>query len=138
MTDDGRGRITVMGGGGGGPYALFSARLTHRGALDRSYGSAGSGRVVTPGVGGNAITTCGAMATRAGQVTVGVQAKLAQLLPDGLPNTRFASRGVFGIAAPPQVSVNAVVGSRLRRIVVAGSAGNAIYVGRYLPPAGHR
>lgn len=138
MTVDGRGRITVMGGGGGGPYALFSARLTHGGALDRSYGSAGSGRVVTPGVGGNAITTCGAMATRSGQVTVGVQSKLAQLLPDGRPNMRFAPRGVLRITQPRQVFVNAVVGSGRRRIVAAGSAGNAIYVGRYLAPTGRR
>jgi uncharacterized delta-60 repeat protein len=122
MTVDGRGRITVTGGGGTLRYALLTARLTQRGALDRAY----------------AITTCGAMATRAGQVTVGVQSKLAQVLPDGRPNSRFAPRGVLKIARPRQVFVNAVVGSRLRRIVVAGSAGNAIYVGRYLPPTGHR
>ena len=55
MTVDGRGRITVTGGGGTHRNALFTARLTRRGALDRSYGSAGNGRAITPGVGGNAI-----------------------------------------------------------------------------------
>ena len=59
-----------------------------------SYGSAKNGRAITPGVGGNAITTCGASSTRAGVLTVGVQSRLAQLLPNGLPNRRFARGGV--------------------------------------------
>lgn len=136
MTVDGRGRITVTGGGGTHSNALFTARLTQRGALDRSYGSARSGRAITPGVGGNAITTCGVTSTKTGGVTVGVQSKLAQLLPNGVPNGRFAPGGVFSIAKPKQVFINALIGSGLRRIVVAGSAGNAIYIGRYLLPAG--
>jgi len=136
MTVDGRGRITVTGGGGTHRSALLTARLTQRGGLDRSYGSARNGRASTPGIGGNAITTCGITSTRAGLLTVAVQSKLAQLLADGRPNTRFAPRGVFTIAKPKQVFINSLVGSGPRRIVVAGSAGNAIYVGRYLLPAG--
>jgi uncharacterized delta-60 repeat protein len=135
MTVDRRSRIMVTGGGGTHRFALFTARLTPRGALDRSYGSAGNGRTSTPGVGGNAITTCGITSTRAGLMTVGVQSTLAQLLPNGRPNMRFAPGGVFTIAKPKQVFINALIGSGLRRIVVAGSAGNAIYVARYLLPA---
>jgi uncharacterized delta-60 repeat protein len=131
MTVDGRGRTTVTGGGGNHRTALFTARLTRRGVLDRSYGSAGNGRATTPGIGGNAITTCGATSTGAGEVTVGVQSKLAQLLPSGLPNGRFGPQGVVGIARPKQVFINALISSGPRRLVVAGSAGNAIYVSRY-------
>jgi len=136
MTVDGRGRITVTGGGGTHRFALLTARLTPLGALDRSYGGAGTGRAVTPGVGGNAITTCGATSTPAGQLTVGVQSKLAQLLPSGRPNTRFATGGVFRIAKPRQVFINALVASGASRIVVAGSAGSAVYAARYLLAAG--
>jgi uncharacterized delta-60 repeat protein len=135
MTVDGRGRITVTGGGGTHRDALFTARLTRRGALDRSYGSAGTGRAITPGVGGNAITTCGVTSTKAGEVTVAVQAKLAQLLPSGRPNRQFAPGGVFTIATPKRVFVNALI-SAGPRLVAAGSTGNTIYVGRYLLHAG--
>ena len=67
MTVDGSGRISVAGGGGTHRSALLTARLTSRGRLDRSYGSARNGRSITPGIGGNAITTCGATSTPAGQ-----------------------------------------------------------------------
>ena len=137
MTVDGSGRITVTGGGGTHRSALLTARLTSRGALDRSYGRARNGRSTTPGIGGNAITTCGITSTRAGQLTVAVQSKLAQLRPNGLPNTRFARAGVFTIGKPRQVFVNALVRSG-SRLVVAGSAGNSIYLGRYLLPGGRR
>ena len=136
MAVDGRGRLTVTGGGGTHRYALLTARLTQRGRLDHSFGSAGTGRTTTPGIGGNAITTCGITSTRTGLLTVGVQSKLTQLLPNGRPNTRFAPGGVFTIAKPKQVFINALVGSGPRRVVVAGSAGNAIYLGRYLLPVG--
>lgn len=135
MSVDARGRITVAGGGGTHRSALFTARLTARGALDRTYGSARNGRVLTPGLGGNAITTCGMSSTPAGQVTVGLQAKLAQLLPNGRPNTRFGRGGVAAIVAPKQVFINALVSSPPNRLVVAGSAGNDIYLGRYLLPS---
>jgi uncharacterized delta-60 repeat protein len=132
MAVDGRGRIVVTGGGGTHRFALFTARLTPRGTFDSTYGSARNGRTSTPGIGGNAITTCGLSISRAGQLTVGVQSKLAQLLPDGRPNTRFGRGGVFGIAAPKQVFVNALLSPAPGRVVVAGSAGNAIYAARYL------
>jgi uncharacterized delta-60 repeat protein len=135
MTVDQRGRITVTGGGGTRSSALLTARLTPGGALDRSYGSARNGRAVIAGVGGNAITTCGDASTRTGEITVAVQATLAQVLPGGVPNVRFAPRGVFTISKPPDVFVNSLVRVR-RHILVAGSAGNKIYVGRYLLPAG--
>lgn len=138
MTVDGRGRITVTGGGGTHRFALFTARLTGRGALDRSFGSSHNGRTATPGLGGNAITTCGVSTTPAGQLTVGLQAKLAQLLPSGRPNTRFAPRGVFTIRSPARVFTNALVGSGQRRLIVAGSAGSRVYVARYLLPTGSR
>ena len=113
----------------------MTARLTPRGALDRSYGSARDGRAVIAGVGGNAITTCGDASTRTGEITVAVQSTLAQVRPDGLPNLRFAPKGVFTISKPRDVFINALVRAR-GRVLVAGSAGNKIYIGRYLPPAG--
>jgi len=134
MTTDRRGRITVTGGGAAS--ALLTARLTGGGALDRSYGSNRNGRSVMPGAGGNAITTCGAAATPAGALTAGVQSTLAQLLSNGRPNTRFARRGVFTIVRPRGVFINAVLRSGPQRIVLAGSAGNAMYVARYLLPPG--
>jgi uncharacterized delta-60 repeat protein len=134
MTVDGRGRITVTGGGGTHRSALLTARLTPRGALDRTFGSSGNGRAATPGVGGNAITTCGATSTRAGGIAVAVQSRLAALLPDGLPNRRFAPGGVVKIDKPRQVFVNDLIASGPSRLVMAGSAGNAIYVSRYLVP----
>jgi uncharacterized delta-60 repeat protein len=132
MLVDRLGRITVTGGGGIAHPALFTARLTPRGALDRSYGSAGNGKVVTPGLGGNAFTTCGATGTPAGELTVGLASKVAQLLPNGRPNTRFAPRGVFTVATPKQVLINALVAGPRRRLVLGGSAGTALYVGRFL------
>jgi uncharacterized delta-60 repeat protein len=134
MTTDGRGRITVTGGGGNRRSALLTARLTPRGALDRSYGGSGNGRATTPGVGGDAITTCGATSTRAGLLTVGVQSRLAQLLPDGLPNRRFARGGVARIDRPAQVFINALIPSGSQHFVTAGSAGNLLYVSRYQLP----
>jgi hypothetical protein len=135
MTIDQRGRITVTGGGGTHSSALLTARLTPRGTLDRSYGSARNGRSVLAGVGGNAITTCGDASTRTGEITVAVQSTLAQVLPSGLPNVRFSPEGVFTISKPRDVFINSLVCVR-RHVLVAGSAGNKIYVGRYLLPAG--
>jgi uncharacterized delta-60 repeat protein len=138
MTVDGQGRITVTGGGGTHHYALFTARLTRQGTLDRSCGPSASGRAITPGVGGNAITTCGVSSTRAGEITVALQSTLAQLLPDGAPDTSFAPGGVFTIFTPSQVFVNALVGEGSGRILLAGSAGSAIYVARYLAATGRK
>ena len=134
-TVDQRGRITVTGGGGSGKSALLTARLTPRGALDRSYGEARTGRTAVPGVGGNAITTCGDASTPAGEITVAIQSTLTQILPDGRPNRRFAPTGVFTISNPRRLFINSVVRSG-RRVILAGSAANKIYIGRYLLPAG--
>jgi uncharacterized delta-60 repeat protein len=134
-TVDQRGRITVTGGGGSRRSALLTARLTPRGGLDRSYGAARNGRAAVPGVGGNAITTCGDASTRAGEITVAIQSTLAQILPNGRPSRRFAPRGVFTISKPRRVFINSVLRSG-RRVVLAGSAANQIYIGRYLLPAG--
>ena len=134
-TIDQRGRITVTGGGGSRKSALLTARLTPRGALDRSYGAARTGRVAVPGVGGNAITTCGDASTGAGEITVAIQSTIAQILPDGRPNRSFSPTGVFTISTPRRVFINSVLRSG-RRVVVAGSAANQIYIGRYLLPAG--
>jgi uncharacterized delta-60 repeat protein len=132
MSVDARGRITVAGGGL--TQSLLTARLTSRGTLDRTYGAARNGRVITPGIGGNAVTTCGITSTSSGEITVGVQSKLAQLTPNGRPDTRFARGGVFSIRSPRRLFINAIAVATARRVVLAGSAGNAIYVGRYLRP----
>jgi len=134
-TIDQRGRITVTGGGGSRRSALLTARLTPRGVLDRSYGGARTGRTAVPGLGGDAITTCGDASTRAGEITVAIQSTVAQILPDGRPSPRFAPRGVFTVSTPRRVFINAVLRSG-RRVVLAGSAANKIYLGRYLLPAG--
>ncbi len=134
MAVDRRGRIIVTGGGQ--KAALLTARLTPQGALDRSYGGAGNGRAVTPGLSGNAVTICGAGLSPTGVLTVGLQSRLAQLLPNGSPNSGFAPRGVFRVVKPRQVFVSGISVSGASRVVVAGSAGNALYVGRYLLPAG--
>ena len=52
-----RDRIRALPGEAG---SLLSARLTARGRLDRAFGSAGDGRVVTNGVTGGNTTLCGA------------------------------------------------------------------------------
>ncbi len=130
---DGQGRITVTGGGGTHRSALLTQGK--RGRLDRNYGAARNGRTSTPGLGGNAITTCGLAVMRSGQITVGLQSRLAQLLANGKPNTRFARRGVFKIAKPSRVFINALVMSGSRRLLAAGSSANVIYLARYLLPS---
>jgi uncharacterized delta-60 repeat protein len=130
-TVDGGGRITVTGGGGPNGGVLFTARLTARGILDRSFGSAGTGRVMTRGIGGEGTLTCGATSTPAGTLTLAVQSKLAQLLPTGALNRRFASGGIFRVTTPRGVSINGLIASG-SRVVAAGSAGNAIYAAGFV------
>jgi uncharacterized delta-60 repeat protein len=136
MTISSGGRIVVTGDGSTGPgAAVLSARLTARGVLDPSFGN--GGRAVTRGLlSGDSDTTCGAASSAVGALTVGVGATLAQLRPDGAPNGRFAPGGLLRIAQPRGVSVNAVARSGSQRVVVAGSAGNALYVARYRLPKG--
>jgi uncharacterized delta-60 repeat protein len=134
MTVRSGGRIVVTGDGSTGPgAAVLSARLTARGVLDPSYGN--GGRAVTRGLrGGDSDTTCGAASSAAGTLTVGVGSTLAQLRPDGTPNGLFAPGGLLRIVQPRGVTINAVAPSGSQRLVVAGSAGNALYVARYRLP----
>jgi uncharacterized delta-60 repeat protein len=129
-------RIMVTGDGStGAGGAILSTRLTGQGVPDSSYGGAGTGLAVTPGLRGFSDTTCGATSSAAGALTVGVGSALGQLQADGTPNDRFARGGVIGIAGPAGANVNAVVRSGSRRVVLAGFAGKAVYVARYRLPA---
>jgi uncharacterized delta-60 repeat protein len=132
MTVDGRGRVAVTGGGGPNGGMLFTARLTSRGVLDSSFGGTGRGRAVTHRMGGNGVLTCGMTSTSAGVLTIAVQSKIMQLLPSGIPNKRFAPKGIFAVSKPKGVYINALVTSGPGRVVAAGSAGNAIYVSRWV------
>lgn len=135
MTVDSRGRITVTGDGSIGPGgAILTIRLTRRGALDRSFGSAGTGRVVLDGATSASDPTCGAAPSASGGLTVGVGATLAQLRQNGTPNRRFARGGLLRIRNPARVTINAVARAGRRRVVVAGGAGRALYVARYRLP----
>jgi uncharacterized delta-60 repeat protein len=131
-TVDGRGRVAVTGGGGANGNMLFTARLTSRGVLDRSFGGAGNGRVMTPRIGGEGVLICGMTSTRAGVLTIAVQDKVAQLLPSGVVDKRFARGGIFTIPKPKGVFVNDFVTAGSGRVVAVGSTGNAIYVSRWV------
>lgn len=129
------GRIMVAGDGStGAGGAILSTRLTRQGMPDSSYGG-GDGLVITPGLRNSSDTTCGATSSAAGALTVGVGFTLGQLRADGTPSARFARGGLIRIARPRRANVNAVVRSGSRRVVLAGFAGNAIYVARYQVPA---
>lgn len=133
MTVDSRGRTTMTGDGSTGPgAALLSARLTLSGRLDPSFGTAG--RSVVQGLRNSSDTLCGAVPTAAGGLTVGVGRTLAALQSNGAANTRFARGGVLTITKPAHVGINALARSGSRSFVVAGFAGNDLYVARYLLP----
>ena len=135
MTVDALGRITVTGDGTTNAGAgLLTTRLTAVGAPDPSFGRSGDGRVVTTGPSDGNATTCGAALTANGSLTVGVQSQVAQLTARGARRARFAPGGVLAITQPADVEINAVSRTDSRRVVVAGSAGNDIYVARYLLP----
>lgn len=131
MTVDTRGRMVLTGGLGNAD--LMTARLTPNGAIDSSYGTNGNGIVITDvqGTDLSGQTTCGAAVDATSAVTTGVGATLVQLTSRGAPNTAFAPGGFITIGAPPQVNLNAVNGAGAARIVIAGFAGNAVYVARY-------
>ena len=131
LTVDGRGRITTTGDGSTSRGAgLLSARLTTHGRLDRTFGT--GGRASTPGLSGFSTTTCGATATPAGALTAGVADTLVRLRVGGAPDPRFARGGVLRIRRPRAVAVQAVIPSGSRAVVVAGSAGNSMYLARYV------
>jgi uncharacterized delta-60 repeat protein len=130
---DSVGRILVTGDGTiGSEPALLSARLTPGGAFDPSFGPAGDGLSVTPGLSDGGETTCGATTSAAGALTVGVGSRLVRLQTNGSPNDSFAPGGLLTITAPPDVGVNAVARWGAHRVVLAGQAGNDVYVARYL------
>jgi len=134
MTVDSRGRIVVSGDGEGDPgNALLNARLTPTGTLDTSYGTAGTGRVVIGGLGTDidGQTNCGAAVNARNAVTTGVGATLVQVTSNGTPNTGFGPGGFVSIGVPANVTLLAVTPADAGRIVLAGFAGDAIYVARY-------
>ena len=143
---------------------MVVVRLTPNGAVDPSFGTNGkteilfwdpnraasagvaalatrpNGAIVGAGhldyIGGDGHgSTCGA-AGAAGVFTVGAGSSFAQLLQDGAPNGNFAHGGITTITTPDQVAVNALVLPRPHTAVLAGSAGNDLYVSRWLLPPG--
>jgi len=128
------GRATVTGDGTIGPTnAIMSIRLTANGTLDSTFGT--GGRAIILGSSGGEDTTCGA-AGASGVFTVGAGSSFAQLLQDGSPNGTFAYGGITDITTPDQVAVNAVVLPHPHQAVLAGSAGNDLWVSRWLLPPG--
>jgi len=113
-------------------------RTSARGVLDRSFGATRSGRSVLPGLQGFSTTTCGATVSRSGLLTAGVSATLARLRANGAPDRGFSSTGRLRIRTPRSVDVQAVVPSGTGAVVIAGSAGNNIYLARYLLGHGPR
>ncbi len=139
MTVDGRGRITVTGDGSAGSApALLTARTSARGVLDRGFGSSGNGRAVLPGLESDSTTTCGATVSRTGVLTAGVSRTLARLRSNGSPDRGFSNAGRLRITRPAGVAIQAVVPSGTGAVLIAGSAGNNIYVARYLLGSGPR
>lgn len=128
------GRATVTGDGSTvAGNAILAARLTAAGAPDPTFGT--DGRVVVPGASGGEDTTCGA-AGASGVFTVAAGSSFAQLLQDGAPNGNFAPGGITTITTPDQVLVNALLLPHPHAAVLAGSAGNDLYVSRWLLPPG--
>jgi uncharacterized delta-60 repeat protein len=139
MTVDSRRRITVTGDGStAAGDAILTARMSRGGVLDSSFGRSGNGRVVLGGATSGSDTTCGAVSGASGNLIVGAGAMLAGLSQNGTPNRRFAPGGLMTIRNPAQVTINAVARSGRQRIVVAGAAGNALYVARYRLPTRSR
>ncbi len=139
MAVDGRGRITVTGDGSAGSgAALLSVRTSARGVLDPSFGPARNGHAVLPGLRTFSTTTCGATVSRSGLLTAGVAATLARLRSDGAPDRGFSRTGRLRIGTPRHVAIQAVVASGSGAVLLAGSAGNDIYVARYLLGSGPR
>jgi uncharacterized delta-60 repeat protein len=139
MTVDSRRRITVTGDGStAAGDGILTARMSRGGVLDSSFGAAGTGRVVLGGASSGSETTCGAASGTSGALTVGVGATLAGLRPNGAPNGRFARGGLMTVRNPAGVEINAVARSGRQRIVVAGAAGNTLYVARYRLPTRSR
>jgi uncharacterized delta-60 repeat protein len=137
MGVDARGRVLASGDAVlNNRGALLTARLTPHGALDRSYGATRDGRSVVYGLKDDDQPNCGAAVTGAGVLTAGVGSTLTQVGPTGRANRRFAPGGLFNIRRPRGVTVNALTAAGSRTILVAGAAGDAWYIARYLAPLG--
>jgi len=135
MTLSPAGRATVTGDGSTvAGDAILPTRLTVTGVPDRSFGTAGDGRVVIQGASGGEDTTCVA-AARAGVFMLGAGSSFARLLRDGTPSPRFAPGGITIIGTPAGLGINPVVLPSPHRAVLAGSLGNGnLYVSRWLLP----
>lgn len=130
---DAQGRLTIPGNGNaadGVTGAVLSIRLTAAGALDPSFGTGGRSQV--PGPSGASDTTCGAVAAPAGGLMVGVGSTLARITDTGAPDADFGPGGRVQVTTPANVGLNAAVVGNPSRVVVAGSAGSRLYVGRWL------
>ncbi len=134
----GGGRVIVTGSGAlpGEAGSLLSARLTARGRLDRAFGSAGDGRVVTNGVTGGNTTLCGAAKAPGGGIRVGVDRWLVGLTGSGHPDRTLSRSGVLPVRWPGAVTFESVPVSRSDELVAAGTAGSALFVSRYRRSAG--
>jgi len=133
MTVAGTGRVTITGDGSlGSGNQILTARFTAGGRLDRTFGGRGTGRSVIPGLFDSSNPVCGASLGTAGDLTVGVNRTLARLRPNGRRDLSFAHGGLFRIANPRGASIEPVVRSAPGRIVVAGNAGSAAWVARYV------
>jgi uncharacterized delta-60 repeat protein len=137
MGIDARGRVLASGDAVlNNRGALLTTRLTPHGGLDRSYGATRDGRSVVYGLKDDDQPNCGAAVTGSGVLTAGVGSSLVQVGPTGLANRRFAPGGVFNIRRPRGVTINAVTAAGSRNVLVAGAAGDALYIARYLAPLG--
>lgn len=139
MTVDGAGRITVTGdgtgtGSGSSDGALLTTRLTAGGAPDPTFGRGGDGKVATQGLPDGSFPTCGATRTASGGLLTGFGSTLVQLTSRGARRAAFAPAGVLEIAQPENLGINAVERWDPRRVVAAGSAGQSLYLSRYVLP----
>jgi uncharacterized delta-60 repeat protein len=138
ITVDRQGQITAAGASTNYGGSLLAARLTPSGELDDSFGQ-GNGRAIVGDVGdGGNYPTSGVARTGGGTLTAGIGPSLIQLRANGKPRPRFGPRGTIDIEAPANVAINAVRRLGRRQVIVAGSAGNDLYVARYVFPAPQR
>ena len=134
MAVDSAGRIVIPGDGNSTAAGLMTARLTSAGTPDPAFGPSGDGRVRSTGPKGGNLTNCGAAVGVEGDITVGIGAILTRLTAAGAPDTSFAPKGVLAVKDPEKVAIAALAPVGDDRVVVAGSARNSLYVGRFRVP----
>ena len=129
------GRI-VVGGFTGRPSNAVFVRFTDQGAIDGSFGIAGT-RVVDAG-GADAVRAL-ALRPDGRIVAAGVGGRRAavqlwRLNADGSPDGSFGRRGVTGFTAPKRSeAANALALQANGKIVIAGSIGRDMLVARFQP-----